>query len=116
MFRRKVESRPSNPLMVDVFLDCWTAEKFKHYSAARNIDESHALAEILERGIANYWLLEFKGLKENYQHIVPIHNEYKKDNETLNSLEEENEKLKKILKNSLSTKEKTSPKSEEANA
>ena len=102
--------------MVDIFLDHPTDKKFKQHIATRNIDESQALAEVLERGLANYWLLEFKRLKENYHHIKPLYDEFKKENETLNKLEEENENLKKILENRLPTKEKACSKAKGANA
>ena len=108
MFERGAETKQGKPVIVDVFLDHETADKFKHYSTSRRIDESHALVEVLERGLANYWLLEFKRLKENYQRVEPLLNEFKKDNETLKRLEKENVELQQILDNKLASKEKTS--------
>ncbi len=97
MFGRGAKAKQEKPLIVDVFVGNENAEEFKRYVASRRIDESQALAEVLERGIGNYWLLEFKRLKENYRNVEPMFIEYKKDNETLNKLYEENEKLRKIL-------------------
>lgn len=99
MFGRSAKTEQANTVTVEVFLDQETAKKFKLYTAKKNVDESKGLVEVLERGITNYWLLEFKRLKENYQCIEPLFNEYKKDNETLRKLEEENERLKNILEN-----------------
>ena len=55
------------------------------------------MIEVLQRGMANYWLLEYKRLKENYKLVEHLFNKYKKDNEVLTRLEQENEDLKKIL-------------------
>jgi hypothetical protein len=42
-------------------------------------------------------LLEFKRLRENHQQIEPLFIEYKRDNETLRRIEDENERLREIF-------------------
>ena len=99
MFKKGAKTMQEKQVIIDLFLDHETAEKFKDYTVNKNIDGSKALVEVLEHGMANYWLFEFKRLKENYLQIEPLFNEYKKDNEALLRLERENERLKKSLEN-----------------
>jgi len=47
--------------------------------------------------MANYWLQEFKRLKQNYLPMKKLFEEYKKDNETLKAIEKQNEQLQKTL-------------------
>jgi cell shape-determining protein MreC len=83
---------------IDIFLDHLTYGKFRAYTAKNGLDESSALTYVLERGMTNYWLQEFKQLKQNYLPMKKLFEDYKKDNETFEALEKQNEQLQKILK------------------
>jgi len=61
------------------------------------LSESDTVVKILEHGMANYWLLEFKQIKASYMHIKNLFEEFKKDNELLKAIQMENEQLKNIL-------------------
>jgi len=67
VFGRGARTKRSKLATVNKFVERAIDEKFKRYSTSLCIDESQDLARVLERGISNYWLLEFKRLKENYQ-------------------------------------------------
>jgi hypothetical protein len=97
MFSRIVFNKKGEPAIIDVFLDHPTYEKFKKYMIENDLDESSTLVKILKRGMTNYWLQEFKQMKESYLHMKKLFTEYKKDNEILKALQEENEQLRKIL-------------------
>ena len=86
------------PVTIDIFLEHSTYDKFRAYATKNGLDESSALAQVLERGMANYWLQEFKRLKQNYLPMKKLFEEYKKDNETFEALEKQNEQFQKILK------------------
>jgi uncharacterized protein with von Willebrand factor type A (vWA) domain len=47
--------------------------------------------------MANYWLQEFKHLKQNYLPMKKLFEECKKDNEALRAIEKQNEQLQKRL-------------------
>jgi len=85
------------PVTIDIFLDHLTYDKFKVYFTKNGLDESSALVQVLERGMANYWLQEFKHLKQNYLPMKKVFEEYKKDNEALKAIEKQNEQLQKTL-------------------
>jgi len=97
MFGRIAGRKRNVPVVVDVFLDHSTYDKFKDYLTKNNASESDALVNVLERGMATYWLQEFKHLKQNYLPMKKLFEEYKKDNEVLNAIEKQNEQLQKIL-------------------
>ena len=97
MFSRIVFNKKGEPAIIDMVLDHPTYEKFKAYIAENHLDESSALAKVLKQGMTNYWLQEFKQMKENYSHMKKLFKEYKKDNETLKALQEENEQMRKLL-------------------
>ncbi len=96
MLGRKTKTK-SKICTIDVFLDFETFDKFMLYAKKNDLGESEALAEVLQRGMSNYRILEYKRLKENYKRIESLHNEYKKDYEILAQLEHENENLKNTL-------------------
>ncbi|MEM3695894.1 MAG: hypothetical protein QXQ94_00105 [Candidatus Bathyarchaeia archaeon] len=106
MFSRIVLNKKDKSAITEVFLDHSTYEKFKAYMAENNLDESSALVKVLERGMTNYWLQEFKQMKKSYLHMKKLFREYKKDNETLKALEKENEQLRKML-NEMTTEDET---------
>ncbi|MEM3623648.1 MAG: hypothetical protein QXZ02_06910 [Candidatus Bathyarchaeia archaeon] len=97
MFSRIVFNKRDESAIIDVFLDNSIYEKFKAYMTENNLDEGSALVKVLERGMANYWLQEFKQMKKSYLHMKKLFREYEKDNETLKALEKENEQLRKML-------------------
>ena len=97
MFGRIMRKKRKIPFIIDVFLDCSTYDRFKAYVAKNGFDESNALIDVLERGMANYWLHWYKQLKINYSLRRDMLEEYKKDNEILEALEDQNTQLKKIL-------------------
>jgi hypothetical protein len=83
---------------IDVFLDHSIYDKFRAYTSKNCLDEGSALMLVLERGMANYWLQDFKRLKQNYVPMKKLFEEYRKDNEILKALEKQNEQLQRILK------------------
>jgi hypothetical protein len=96
-FGRIVARKRNIPFIVDVFLDHSTYDKFRDYLAKNGFSESDALVNILERGMATYWLQEFKYLKQDYLPMKKLFEEYKKDNEVFKAIERQNEQLQKIL-------------------
>jgi len=85
------------PVTIDVFLDQPTYDKFRGYLAKNGLDECNALVNVLERGMANYWLQEFKQLKQDYPRMERLFKEYEKDNEVLKALIRQNEQLQNLL-------------------
>lgn len=97
MFGRIAARKRNIPVIVDVFLDHSTYDKFRDYLAKNGFSESDALVNILERGMVTYWLQEFKHLKQNYLSMKKLFEEYKKDNEAFKAIEKQNEQLQKLL-------------------
>jgi hypothetical protein len=97
MFSRLVFGKKGEPAVLEAFLDKSTYERFRDYVMKNRLSESDAVVKILERGMANYWLFEFKQEKANYMHIKKLFKEFKKDNELLKAMQMENEQLKNIL-------------------
>jgi hypothetical protein len=97
MFSRLVFGKKGEPAVLEAFLDKSTYERFRDYVMKNRLSESDAVVKILERGMANYWLFEFKQVKANYMHIKKLFKEFKKDNELLKAMQMENEQLKNIL-------------------
>jgi len=93
MFGRMVGEKRETSVIINVFLDRSTYDRFRAYIAKNNLDESNTLISVLERGMTNYWLQEFKQLKQDYHLMREISEEYKKDNETLKALEQQSEQL-----------------------
>ena len=83
--------------LLDVFLDHELYNKFMNYTKKNNLDESKALIKVFRRGVDNYWLLEYKQLKEDYAYIEQIYREHMLDNEVLIRIEKENEKWRALL-------------------
>jgi len=96
MFDRILKKK-SIPVTIDIFLDYLIYDKFRAYVTKNHLDESSALTQVLERGMANYWLQEFKHLKQNYLPMKKLFEEYKKDYEAFEAIEKQNEQLQKIL-------------------
>lgn len=94
-----IQKRKGRNVIVDVFLDQETHSRFKVYLTKSGLDESCALVDVLERGMTNYWVQEFKRLKQGYSPLEKLFTEFKKDNELLQALEHENKELKEILEN-----------------
>jgi cell shape-determining protein MreC len=97
MLGRILKKKKNTPVKTDIFLDHPTYDKFRAYATKNGLDESSALAQVLERGMANYWLQEFKHLKQNYLPMKNLFKDYEKDNEALRAIEKQNERLQKIL-------------------
>jgi hypothetical protein len=98
MLGRILKGKKNISVTIDIFLDHLTYDKFRAYATKNGLDESAALVQVLECGMANYWLQEFKHLKQNYLHMKKLFEEYKKDNETLKAIEKQNEQFQTILK------------------
>jgi len=94
---RILKEKKNMPVTINIFLDHLTYDKFKAYATKNGLDESSALVQVLERGMANYWLQEFKHLKRSYFSMRKLFEEYKKDNEALKAIEKQNEQFQKIL-------------------
>jgi len=94
----RILRKKNTPVTIDIFIDHLTYDKFRAYATKNGLDESSALIQVLERGMANYWLLEFKHLKQNYLPMKKLFEEYKKDNKVFKAIEKQNEQLQKILK------------------
>jgi hypothetical protein len=105
MFGHIPEQKKDMPVTIDVFLDYLTYDKFRTYVTRNSLDESSALVQVLERGMTNYWLMGFKQLKQSYSPMEKLFREYKRDNELLNALAQQNEEMKGILEKA---KQKTS--------
>jgi len=97
MFKQDEGKKEEKRFILDIFLDYEIKDKFNLFMSDNNLDESNALIQVLKRGMDNYWLLKYKQLKGNYFYIEKKFNEYKLDNETLIQLEQENEKMRKLL-------------------
>ena len=97
MFNRLVFGKKGAPAVLEAFLDKSTYERFRDYVMKNRLSESNAVVKILERGMANYWLFEFRQMKANCMHIKRLFEEFKKDNELLKAMQVENEQLKNIL-------------------
>jgi len=100
MLARILKEKKNMPVTLDIFLDHPTYDKFRAYVTKNGLDESTALVQVLERGMTNYWLQEFKHLKQSYLPMKRIFEDYKKDNEAFTALEKQNEQLQKILEKS----------------
>lgn len=101
MFSRLVFGKKGEPATLEVFLDHSTYEKFRAYMIKNCLDESSAVVKVLERGMASYWLHEFKQMKTSYVQLKKLLEEYKRDNELLNALQRENKLLREILEKDL---------------
>ena len=97
MFSRLVFGKKGEPAVLEAFLDKSAYERFRDYVMKNRLSESDAVVKILERGMANYWLFEFKQMKASYMRIKKLFEELKKDNELLKAMQMENERLKNIL-------------------
>jgi len=97
MSGRILEENKNMPVTIDVFLDHLTYDKFRAYVTRNSLDESSALVQVLERGMANYWLMDFKRLKQSYSPMEKLFEECKRDNELLNALAQQNEQIRGIL-------------------
>jgi hypothetical protein len=97
MFSQLVFGKKGEPAVLEAFLDKSTYELFRDYVMKNRLSESDAVVKILERGMANYWLFEFKQMKTSYMRIKKLFVELKKDNELLKAMQMENERLKNIL-------------------
>jgi hypothetical protein len=82
----RLRKRKDRNIIIDVFLEYETYSSFRAYQAKRGLDESGALVEVLGRGMVNYWLQEFKNLKQSYPSMERMFKEYKKDNENVESI------------------------------
>ena len=97
---KRKETSPQHmnePILIDVFLDHSIYDKFKSYVLQNNLEESSALVNVLENGMANYWLEEFKELKQRYQLMQRISRKYKEDRRVFEALTLQNEQLRKLL-------------------
>ena len=104
MFSRLIFGKKGEPVTLEVFLDHSIYEKFRAYMVQNCLEESNAVVKVLERGMANYWLHEFKQMKTSYLQLKKLLEGYKKDNELLNALRIENKRLRDILENDLKGK------------
>jgi hypothetical protein len=91
------KSRGGAPVLIDVFVEYSTYDRFRAFAARNDLDESGALVRVLEHGMASYWLMGFKRLKHSYLPMEKLFKEYKRDNELMNALEQQNEQMRKIL-------------------
>ncbi|MEM3579051.1 MAG: hypothetical protein QXL54_02360 [Candidatus Bathyarchaeia archaeon] len=97
MFSRLVFGKKGEPVILEAFLDYSTYERFKAYVAMNSLNESDAIVNILERGMTNYWIHEFKKMKTSYLQLKELLEKYKKDNKLLSALQRENKRLSKAL-------------------
>ena len=96
MFKNRFQKK-NHDGAIDVFLEHEIYSKFKAYQTKNNLDESTALVNILGRGMSNYWLEEFKRLKQGYSPMEKMFTEFQRDNELLKRIEQENEDLREII-------------------
>jgi len=96
MFKNK-KSKKEYEVIVDVYVDENIYRKFISYLIKNKMDEGDALDKILENGMKNYWLEYYKNLKSVFEHIKPLYEECKRDNEILRLLERQNRILKEYV-------------------
>lgn len=94
MFKNNNSKNKEYEKIVDVYVDENIYRNFISYLIKNKMDEGDALSKILEKGIKNYWLEYYKDLKSRLEHIKPLYEECKRDNEVLKSLERQNNFLK----------------------
>ena len=97
MFKRKNNTREEKLFTLDIFLDHEIFDKFRLYARNNGLDEDKALIQVLQRGMDNYWLLEYKQLKENFPYAKQLLSVLMQDDEALTWLEQENEKMRELL-------------------
>ena len=97
MLGRTEKNKGDTPVLIDVFLDHSTYDRFRAFAVKGGLDENGALVRVLERAMVSYWLMDFKQLKQNYLPMKKLFEEYKRDNELLNALKQKNEQLEKVL-------------------
>lgn len=96
-FFRIFRKKKSSTVILDVLLDRSTYDGFRAYAEKNGTDENTALVNVLERGMANYWLQEFKQLKQDYQIMEKLLREYSEDNKVLSALEQQTKQLQNLL-------------------
>jgi len=96
MLGRMRKNKKDAPVLIDVFVEYSTYDRFRAFAARNGLDENGAVVRVLERGMANYWLMGFKRLKQSYLPMEKLFKEYRRDNELLNALEQQNERMRKI--------------------
>jgi len=104
VFRGKLKKQEGANNIIDVFLEHEVYNRLKAYQTKRGLDEGTTLVEVLERGMATYWLQVFKQLKKSHAPIRKMFLEFKRDNETLKAIESENERFAAILEENRKTK------------
>ena len=97
VFVHRVKRKKDGTVILEVFLDNATYDKWKTYLTKTGQDESSAMVNVLERGMDNFWIIQYKQLKEDYSIMEKVFKDYRKDNTILEKLEEENQELRKIL-------------------
>jgi hypothetical protein len=98
MPRRMLKRKGSSNILIDVFIEHQIYDKLQSFRIENGFDEATALTLVLERGMADFWLQEFKHLKESYLPLEELHKKFKKDNEVFKSLHRQNEQLRDSLK------------------
>ena len=92
------------PVTIDVCLDRAANDRFRAFIEKNGLDENTAFAQVLERGMANYWVQVFKQLRQNYSLLERASKEYSKDNEVLSELEQQTDRLRSFLEMKLHEK------------
>ena len=104
MLGRIFRKKKCAPVTIDVFLDRATNDRFRAFIEKNGLDENAALVQVLERGMANYWLQIFKQMRQNYSLLERSFKEYSKDNEVLSELEQQTDRLRSFLETKLHEK------------
>jgi len=104
MFGCVFRKKKCAPVTIDVFLDRATNDRFRAFMEKNGLYENTALVQVLERGMANYWLQVFKQMRQNYSLLERSFEEYSKDNEVLSELEQQTEWLRSFLETKLHEK------------
>jgi len=82
---------------IDVFLDPQDHAKFQEFVKSSGLDSGGAMVQTIKRGMDEYFLHEFKGMKEGFARLKDLAEDYRRDNELLKALEEENGRLRTLV-------------------
>ena len=91
------KNESNSVVILNIPVDGLTYTRLKTYIENDNTNENTALAKVLERGMANYWLQWYKQLKQNYPLLEKLLQERVRDNEILSALEQQNKQLQYLL-------------------
>lgn len=94
-FRKKKNDTPER--VVELVLDDSTYKELKARANAESISENEEILRSLKRGMNDYWLHVAKHEKERYDLVEELYKQSKQDNELLEAIVNQNDRLHRIL-------------------